>query len=92
VTTIALLQTKDFEFDNAFILYPNPANDMLNIQTKGGVQIHSIGIYNMLGQLVLAVTNAENVSQIDVSDLASGNYFLKVNADKGSSNVKFIKK
>ena len=91
VTTIQLLGKKDFEFASEFALYPNPTNDFLNIQSKSDAKIQSINIYNTLGQLVLAITNAETVSKMDVSDLASGNYFLKVISDKGNSNVKFIK-
>jgi len=92
VTTIQLLTAKDFEFSQEFTLYPNPAHDVLNIQSKKNTKIHSIDIYNTLGQLVLAPTNAEIVSKIDVSDLASGNYFVKVTSSKGNSNAKFIKR
>jgi len=45
----------------------------------------------MLGQIVIAVTNAQNVSKVDVSKLATGNYFLKLNTDKGTSSLKFVK-
>ena len=91
VTTIQLLGKKDFEFASEFALYPNPTAAILNIQSKGSAKVQSINIYNTLGQLVLVVTNAETVSKIDVSDLASGNYFLKITSDKGNSNVKFVK-
>jgi hypothetical protein len=42
--------------------------------------------------LVIAIPNAQLVSKIDVSKLSTGNYFLKIKSDKGSSSVKFIKK
>jgi Secretion system C-terminal sorting domain len=45
----------------------------------------------MVGQLVLVIPNAENVATIDVSKLATGNYFVKINSDKGTSNTKFVK-
>ena len=84
-----LLNNHDFSFENEFVLYPNPAKDVLNIQAKQDVQLNSIEIYNQLGQIVMAVTNAVNV--IDVADLASGTYFVKVNTEKGSANTKFVK-
>jgi hypothetical protein len=37
----------------------------------------------------LAVTNA--VNSIDVADFASSAYFVKVNTEKGSANMKFVK-
>lgn len=90
-TTIQTLGTPDFEFGNYFSLFPNPAKNVLNLQAKAEIGVKSINIYNMLGQLVIAVPNAETVTSIDVSDLQSGNYFIKVNTDKGSSTAKFIK-
>lgn len=88
-TTIAALSTQDFDFGTYFTLYPNPAKDVLNIQAKEGLAVNSIEIYNQLGQIVMAVTNAVNT--IDVANLASGTYFVKVNTEKGSANAKFVK-
>ncbi|ESU21188.1 hypothetical protein FEDK69T_25550 [Flavobacterium enshiense DK69] len=90
-TTIQTLSTQDFSFATYFVLYPNPVKDVLNIETKQTIEVSSINIYNQLGQLVLVVPNAQNVSKVDVSGLASGNYFIKINSDKGTSNTKFIK-
>ena len=88
-TTVAALSTQDFDFGNYFSVYPNPAKDVLNIQTKQDLSVNSVEIYNQLGQIVLAVTNAVNT--VDVANLASGTYFVKVNTDKGSANMKFVK-
>jgi hypothetical protein len=88
-TTIAALSTQNFEFVYEFTLYPNPAKEALNIQSKNGFEIKSIEIYNLLGQVVLAVPNT--TSAIDVSSLTRGNYFIKVNTSNGTSNTKFIK-
>ena len=41
--------------------------------------------------MILAIPNAENVSAVDVSNLNTGTYFIKINTDKGSANAKFIK-
>jgi hypothetical protein len=86
------LDTPDFEFSNYFTLYPNPASDVLNINATQTIEIQSLAIYDILGQLVIAVPNAKSVSNIDVSKLRTGTYFIKVKSDKGSSNMKFIKK
>jgi len=37
----------------------------------------------------MATTNVVNT--VDVANLASGTYFVKVNTDKGSANMKFVK-
>ena len=88
-TTITALSSQDFDFGTYFTLYPNPAKDILNIQSKQDVAINSVEIYNQLGQIVMASTNTLNT--IDVSNLASGTYFVKINTQKGSANVKFVK-
>lgn len=90
-TTVAVLAVKDFEFSNYFALYPNPVSDILNIKTNSDIQVKSITIYNTLGQLVLVIPNAQDIQNVDVSSLNSGNYFIKLNTDKGTSNTRFIK-
>jgi hypothetical protein len=90
-TTVAVLGNQDFAFENYINLYPNPANNILNIDLKKAIAITSFNIYNTLGQLLLVIPNAQQIRTIDVSSLKTGNYFLKVNSDKGSSNIKFIK-
>lgn len=90
-TTIAALSRHDFEFSNYFSLYPNPVHNVLNITAKETIEISSINIYNILGQLVVVIPNAKESKTVDVSSLTSGNYFIKINSDKGTSNTKFIK-
>jgi Leucine-rich repeat (LRR) protein len=90
-TTVQALAIQDFEFNNYFTLYPNPAKNVLNISTKSTIEVHSLTIYNLLGQVVLAIPNAQNLNSVDVSSLKTGNYFLKITSDKGSATEKFMK-
>ncbi len=91
VTVIAVLAKQDFVFDSYFRIYPNPANDVLKIESKQNIEVQSISIYNTLGQLVLVVPNAKTTKAVDVSGLQTGNYFIKIDSDKGTSNAKFLK-
>lgn len=88
-TTIQALGNSDFEFNNYFTLSPVPTKDTLSLESNQDITVSSISIYNTLGQLILVETNPSN--QIDVSNLKTGNYFIKVITDKGSSVGKFIK-
>lgn len=90
-TTIAALATQDFEFSDYFELYPNPAATILNLVSKKQTLITSINVYNILGQLLLTIPNASQVSSIDISNLKTGNYFIKINSEKGTTNAKFAK-
>ena len=91
MTVIAALSVQDFVFSNYFNLYPNPTKNTLNIAVKEIIEISSINIYNTLGQLVLVIPNAQNTKTVDVSSLTAGNYFIKINSDKGTSNTQFVK-
>jgi hypothetical protein len=41
--------------------------------------------------MVQVVTNPENNASIDVTNLKTGTYFIKVTTDLGTANAKFIK-
>jgi hypothetical protein len=88
-TTIAALSNPSFEFANYFNLYPNPTKNELNINLKLAVEINSIQIYNTIGQLVAVQTG--NALKVDVSNLKTGNYFIKINTNEGFSSSQFIK-
>lgn len=90
-TTIQTLQIQDYVFSDFFTIYPNPVADILNITNKKQLEINSITIYNSLGQQVKTFINANNTTSIDVSQLKTGLYFIKINSDKGSTTSKFIK-
>lgn len=72
-----------------FALFPNPTNDFLNIKLDNDSEITSIRVYNMLGQTILNVS--ETTNQVDVSNLASGHYYIQITTDQGISNQKIIK-
>ncbi len=65
-------------------LYPNPANDKIRIEGLEGQ--HEIQIYNAYGMLV-KTANIDGDSEIDLSNLSSGYYFLRVEGH----TMKFVK-
>lgn len=69
-------------------VYPNPATDVININTADNVL--RVEIFNMQGQLVKMETGEMN--SISVKDLANGMYTLKLTTDNGTSMHKIIKK
>lgn len=68
------------------MVYPNPANNVLNIQL--GDNQSDVMIYNSLGQMVKYVEMASGEITINIVDLEAGMYFVKVNG----SVVKVVKK
>ena len=60
-------------------IYPNPASDRLYINT--GIEYQSIEIMDMSGQAVLQSSRIGNEG-LDISDLSSGTYVLRINNGK----------
>jgi hypothetical protein len=87
-TTVTALATANFTTER-FTIYPNPVNNELHISAANGVVVQSVSIYNLLGQLVLAI--GQPIDVIDVSNLNTGNYFIKIHSENGTSTEKFIK-
>ncbi|MGO3707742.1 fibronectin type III domain-containing protein [Mesonia hippocampi] len=70
--------------------YPNPMKDRLTITNNNGV-IDTYELYSLLGQRIeVKQVNADNYT-INVSHLASGTYFIKVNIATKSTVFKLIK-
>jgi uncharacterized repeat protein (TIGR01451 family) len=85
-TTFQILENEDFNFYNYFKIYPNPATNEFNINNLQIQIINSIEIYNVLGQKVKAIFNPS--TSIDISNLQSGSYHVKINIEKSSSSAK----
>lgn len=68
-----------------FKIYPNPTQDILNIQSQQ--QIEAVSIYNLQGQLF----KEDSSSRVDVSHLSNGLYFVRVTIEGKTITKKFIK-
>lgn len=74
---------------NSISIYPNPTNSIINIiDEKKQFQNSSIEIKNYMGQVIYS--NSFN-SQIDISSLSSGMYFLTIQDKENKRTVKIIK-
>ncbi|TBN03628.1 T9SS type A sorting domain-containing protein [Hyunsoonleella flava] len=87
-----LLDIPSFEFSDYFNQYPNPTNDYLNLKIKKQIDVESIIIFNLLGQEVKKVTTKNEHIKIDVSNLKSGQYFIKILASQKEFFTRFIRK
>ena len=82
---------------NSITLYPNPANDVVNVQcTMNNVQVKGVEVIDVYGKVVRTVVGANNYSpmqtRINVSDLAAGMYFVRVTTEEGAVTKTFVKK
>ena len=82
---------KNADFADAIKIYPNPANNKLQI-TGYGLQISTIEMYDIVGKkqnTEIRMRNDEVV--IDISHLSAGIYFLKIQTESGTATKKVIK-
>ncbi|RQO32249.1 hypothetical protein DBR32_01165 [Taibaiella sp. KBW10] len=72
-------------------LYPNPAQDQLNLELIGDhIFFRNIIVYNVIGQKVLdQKTNKTTAEKISTQQLPAGMYILKAETDKGMVMRKF---
>ena len=85
------LATADTVFGNVTI-YPNPASDMINI-IGNNFMIDRVIVYDLLGKVVLQKELLQNQSQtIDISNLNSGLYMIKIHSEEKILTQKLLKK
>ena len=68
------------------MVYPNPTSDVININNSLKGEYEIVNIY---GEIVKSGSSTE--STIDVSELAKGNYFMKLTNNTTVNQAKFIK-
>ncbi|MDY8138912.1 sulfatase-like hydrolase/transferase [Aquimarina sp. 2201CG5-10] len=86
--------TEEINIDkHNFVMYPNPFEDQININIKGGTyQNAEIQIFNMLGQSVIRKSyQNENEIKIPNLTLPKGQYFIKIDIDGQSITKQLIK-
>jgi endo-1,3(4)-beta-glucanase len=74
--------------DTKIVMFPNPVNNKLFIKSQSEDLI-KIDIYSVFGNLVKSAT--KNLNEINVEDLSSGLYLIKIYTLKESISKKLIK-
>jgi hypothetical protein len=85
------LQTSQFS-ENLFSVFPNPTKDIVNVSNTSA-SINSIEVTDLNGRVVKTVNAIEaSNAQVNISDLSSGVYMMKIVSDQGTTTKKVIKK
>ncbi len=83
----ATLGLDGFELDAQMVVYPNPVNGILTIDST--TPVDKITIVNAFGQTV--ASDMENHNQIDFSAYPTGVYFLQIQSQGQTKIIKVIK-
>lgn len=81
------ITANDNSMEEAFIVFPNPAKDVIRLMQTG--KSTQLKIYNANGMLMLDQKIAGEESGIDVSEWSAGLYFIRLN--NRNSFQKFLK-
>ena len=87
VTTLSIPKFNDSQF----VIFPNPTSGILNILSKGNIEIiESISISNVLGDILKETKVNMSSSEIDMSSLQKGLYFINIKSGNSQKTVKVI--
>lgn len=89
-STALNLNTRDYDYDKSIFIYPNPAASVLNFEIKNNIVISAVSINDISGKEIYKNSNLISNS-IDISNLASGVYFVTFKSDDSLVTKKFIK-
>jgi hypothetical protein len=77
--------------NNSIILFPNPVQSFLNIETTFDLKNANITIYNALGQVAKRISNINDRHiSIEMADMMNGVFFVDIQNDHSRVNSKFI--
>jgi uncharacterized repeat protein (TIGR01451 family) len=76
---------------SSFIIYPNPASDYLTLHFAGNTAQSQIRIINLLGELKYSSSATGAETNLNISSLAGGIYFVEVAQGNKVSRERFVK-
>lgn len=86
------LSNQNFELNNV-VVYPNPSKGVFNI-SLGDIQPSAIDVYDLTGKIILSkkdIQTSNFETPIDLTNAASGVYFVKITANDLSTVKRIIK-
>lgn len=78
--------------NSVMAVYPNPANNVVNVVLDANAKAETVRVYDLAGSLVLEQSvNGATTIKVDISTLTNGLYILQVASANGTSNHKISK-
>lgn len=89
VTVTVVLGNDSFDISQ-LTYYPNPVENQLTITAKE--LISKVEVYNLIGQQVKVINTNSTQVQINLNELNSATYLVKVYSEQNVQNIKVVKK
>lgn len=84
---LTILEAKEHPLE-LFSVYPNPSKTVLNIKIPRHAILTKVQCVDLMGQLLFETTHT---SGIDICNLPSGVYFLKISLGNSNEMLRFVK-
>jgi hypothetical protein len=78
----------DVNVDRYSNVYPNPASDIVTVQSS--FKVREIEIINALGQVMLRKEGNQNIETLEVNSLEKGTYIVRIKTWRGFANKKLV--
>ncbi|XOV65987.1 MAG: T9SS type A sorting domain-containing protein [Fluviicola sp.] len=76
----------------ALTLAPNPTNGSFTVATTGVTGERTIEIRDMTGRTIQTIVNSQDVTEVNLNNMESGNYFVYVHSENGTAIEKLVVK
>lgn len=90
ITVLVSTLNSNYFDSTIFKIYPNPTSNILNIQAE--TILNSIELFDLKGRSIETYSPNVNETVLNLENLKTGMYLLKLNSEKGTSIQKIIKK
>jgi uncharacterized repeat protein (TIGR01451 family) len=88
-TTFQALGLPENETDNTVQIYPNPVKDIININSKNG--INSVQLFDVNGRILMTKISSGIEEVVPFADYSKGIYFLRIITEAGTKTEKIVK-
>ena len=91
IITVTTTGIHDY-LENSVLLFPNPAKEVVNVQCTEQFYDAQVEVLDVYGKLLQTLKISSENTQINVSGLANGMYFVRVTTEQGVVTKRFVKK
>jgi len=85
----SLISSEEYhQLEYGIELYPNPAKDVLFLDVNDGLELSSITMFDVIGNMILEINNPENT--IHLNSLDTGFYIVDIRTNRGQVIEKLI--
>lgn len=89
-TVISTLSARDNQKLD-FAVYPNPATNVVNIQLPNGTFSGVASLFDLSGRLISTHNLSRQKNQVNLSSVATGIYFVRIDSENGIGTKRIIK-